>query len=130
MTNHFLITGSRDFPRQHYAAIVGTLDGYMIMHPGSVMINGLARGADTLCLEWAKHRGVEVEGFPANWDKYHKAAGPIRNKEMLDRLLETNSTDVRAFVYGSLTTSRGTANMVSQCRKAGLSPIVIEVPRG
>lgn len=39
-------------------------------------------GADYLGELYAKEKGFPVKPFPADWTKYGKAAGPIRNKEM------------------------------------------------
>lgn len=49
-----------------------------------VIIEGEQRGADLLAREWAEEKGLEVRGFPADWDKYQKKAGFIRNKQMID----------------------------------------------
>jgi hypothetical protein len=65
-----------------------------------------------------------VRHFPADWDKYGKAAGPIRNKQMLD---EGKPQAVIAFSY-DLARSRGTANMVAQARDAGL-PVWLPLPQ-
>ena len=50
----------------------------------SLVIQGEARGADSLARDVAQNLGIEVLPFPANWEKYGRAAGPIRNKQMLD----------------------------------------------
>lgn len=123
MTRHFLITGSRDFPGDRAHVIYETLDAYLAEHDDLVMINGCARGADAICLGWAASRGVEVEKYPANWNQYGRAAGPIRNKAMLNRLLYKGGTDVFAFFYGDPAESRGTADMVKQCERANLKPV-------
>ena len=41
-----------------------------------------AYGIDGCGLDYAKKRNIKVANFPANWDKYGKAAGPLRNEEM------------------------------------------------
>lgn len=48
------------------------------------IVHGGARGADTLCGEWAKARGIPVARVDADWDFYGKKAGPIRNQWMLE----------------------------------------------
>lgn len=74
-----------------------------------VVIEGEQRGADLLAREWAEERGLEVRGFPANWDKYQKRAGFIRNQQMLD---EGKPHAVVAFPGGN-----GTRMMVSLARR-------------
>ena len=44
-----------------------------------VLVHGAARGADSMAGAWADSRGITVDPFPADWDRYRKSAGPIRN---------------------------------------------------
>ena len=74
-----------------------------------VLVHGAAPGADTLAGEWGDAADVVVEPHPADWDKYGKKAGMIRNKEMLD----TGVDGVVAFPGGV-----GTAGMVNIARRA------------
>jgi hypothetical protein len=79
-----VITGGRDFEDRD--AVFSALDAVKRIHPElKVLIHGDARGADTLAKEWALERGLTPEPYPANWDKFKKAAGFIRNQEMIDR---------------------------------------------
>jgi hypothetical protein len=57
-----------------------------------------------------------VQHFPADWNRYGRAAGPIRNQQMLD---EGAPDAVIAFSV-NLESSRGTADMVRRSRNAGL----------
>lgn len=81
------------------------------------IIHGDALGADRLAGKWAKEVGVQVLSYPADWEKYPKAAGPIRNQQMLD---EGKPDLVIAFPGG-----RGTADMVRRAKKAGIKVIEI-----
>jgi hypothetical protein len=78
-----------------------------------MIIEGGANGADRLASECAKELGIPVMEFPANWKKYGRAAGPIRNRQMLD---EGKPEVVLAF-HDDITKSKGTKNMVEQARK-------------
>lgn len=49
-----------------------------------VIVCGMATGADTLGRNYAIYNGLEVLEFPADWNRYGKSAGYIRNKEMGD----------------------------------------------
>jgi len=69
-------------------------------------------GADKWAREWRKSRGVDGESFEADWTRYGKAAGPIRNGEMLH---DVGPAGVIAFPGG-----RGTADMVERADAAGL----------
>jgi len=106
-----LICGSRDFHDiQAIQIVVDNLD------TNDIIVHGCARGADTIAGWLAKRRGLTILEFPAQWNKYGKAAGPIRNKQMLD---EGKPDKVFAF-YTDKKKSRGTANMVKQAKAAGI----------
>lgn len=88
-----------------------------------VFIQGEAKGADFLCKlfvldELAYHEGVKLESYPADWKQYGKAAGGIRNQQMLD---EGKPDLVVAFPGGT-----GTADMVRRAKKAGVEAIEIK----
>jgi len=88
------------------------------------LIHGDAIGADRLSEEVLKgyfKGGFVVERYPADWEKYGKEAGPIRNKQMLD---EGKPDMVIAF---RLQNSRGTQNMIDQATKAGISVKIVNV---
>lgn len=82
------------------------------------IIEGGARGADTLARQWARANGIQVRTFRAQWRKsdgsLDRSAGPRRNAEMLKLGLPDA---VVAFPGGD-----GTADMVKQARAAGLRP--------
>ncbi len=48
------------------------------------LVHGGAPGIDSLAGEWAAKRGIPVRVMPAKWEKYGKAAGPIRNTVMVN----------------------------------------------
>jgi hypothetical protein len=86
-----------------------------------VVIEGEARGADTIAREEAEKLGLTVERYPADWARYGRAAGPIRNKQML---VEGRPDFVLAF-SADIERSRGTRNMVDQAIKAGLTADIV-----
>lgn len=103
------VCGGREYANREYAFKV--LDGARAFY-GHVMIkNGAARGADKLSSEWALSRGVPLHEYPADWNTHKKAAGPIRNREML----QSGFDMLIAFPGGS-----GTADMVKITKKAGI----------
>lgn len=77
-------------------------------------------GADYWAHVWAIARGFKCRTFKADWNKYGKAAGPIRNKQMIE---EGKPQRVIAFPGG-----KGTANMISQAEAHGISVIRVEIP--
>lgn len=50
----------------------------------TTIIHGAANGADKLAGEWARHAGIKELSFPADWERYGRGAGLVRNKQMLD----------------------------------------------
>lgn len=46
------------------------------------VVCGEARGVDAIGRQLAEAQKIPVKSFPADWDKYGKPAGYIRNKEM------------------------------------------------
>lgn len=60
------------------------LDGLRANYPNITIIEGEAKGADTLARLWAEMYEIPILKFPANWEAYGKSAGTIRNTQMLD----------------------------------------------
>jgi deoxyribodipyrimidine photolyase len=75
-----------------------------------IVIQGEADGADSWAKKWAETNDILNMGFSADWDTYKKAAGAIRNKQML---AEGKPDLVVAFKGG-----KGTSNMIEQSEKA------------
>ena len=81
------------------------------------IVSGGAKGADMLGERYAAEKGYAIKRFTAEWGKYGKKAGPIRNTEMAryaDALV--------AFYDGE---SRGTANMIKAAKGNNLQIRVI-----
>lgn len=49
-----------------------------------IIVSGCASGADAMGERYAKDNGFRVEKYSADWEKYGRAAGPIRNREMAE----------------------------------------------
>lgn len=113
-----LVCGGREF--DDWKLLSETLQfkfaGYS---PNLTIIQGGAKGADFLSKVWAKYIGwnVRVEEYPADWKQYGKAAGSIRNQQMLD---EGKPDIVVAFPGGI-----GTADMIRRAKKANVEVLEI-----
>lgn len=70
------------------------------------VIEGEARGADSMARSVAEELKLPIEKYPADWDRYGKGAGHIRNSAMLK---EGRADAVVAF---QLNHSRGTQHMI------------------
>ena len=82
----------------------------------AVVIHGGARGADTLAGTAARILKMQVEVFPADWERYGKAAGPMRNQQMLDE----GKPDLVLAFHEHLEKSKGTKDMIRRAEKAGV----------
>jgi len=70
--------------------------------------------------EIAKGLGLVVAAYPAQWDKYGRAAGYIRNRQML---VEGKPDSVFAF-HERISTSKGTKHMMEIAAAAGV-PVIL-----
>ncbi len=83
------------------------------------VVCGEARGVDTLGKQWAQKHNIPVKSFPANWDKYGKAAGYIRNEDMADY-----ADSLIAVIYIEdqyrMVGTRGTTHMINLAKEKGI----------
>lgn len=84
-----------------------------------ILVSGGAKGVDTLGEEYAKVRGLETIVFPAQWKRYGKAAGPIRNKQIVD------ASD-RMYAFWDCKSS-GTRNSIGLAKKKGIPLFIIDI---
>lgn len=124
-----VVTGDRHATWKEWGYILaytlGSLGPKDIMihgNQGYVDVFGVTHGIDTLAWKAVGQQiGCGVEAFPADWKEYGKAAGPIRNQQMVDRLIDLGGrgygTEVLAF-HNNLLMSKGTADMVRRAGKA------------
>lgn len=121
MNTALLVTGDRNWLTdiQHINVVGGVLE-QMKSRGVTVIIAGNAKGLDRQCEELAYKMGFTVRSMPPDWKRYGRAAGPIRNKEMLMELLTYDNRYVCAF-HDSFGSSKGTKNMVIQATKAGVN---------
>lgn len=95
------IVGSRNF--NDYPLLVNILNLFCL--PDEI-ISGGAKGADTLADNYAENNGIKFTVFKADWNKYGKSAGFIRN-----RLIVNAADMVIAFWDGE---SRGTKDTIDK----------------
>ena len=111
-----IIAGGRDF--SDYELLSKTMKDYLTSIKDDIcVVCGQARGADTLGEQYAKEHNHSVQYYPANWKRYGKAAGYIRNTEMAN-----NADALVAFWDGQ---SLGTKHMIATAIQLGLSIHVV-----
>lgn len=122
------VTGSR-----HYMDVDAVQYGlnyvYGITGPFHLLV-GDASGADTLALQL--HGEEHSTVFYAKWDKHGRAAGPKRNRKMLD----AGARYLIAFVepctcdrYGGTHATHGTQDCINAARERDI-PVLAVVPEG
>lgn len=117
MTTYVAVVGSRDFTDYYMMEeILDRLFKKKSISKPVVVVSGGAHGADSLAERYAETKGLRLDVYSAEWARYGKAAGPMRNKVMADKV-----DLVVAFWDG---TSRGTANMIEEAQ-ARHKPVVI-----
>lgn len=120
-----LVTGSRDWPYDQSEYIFRILNMYHYSGGITDIIEGGARGVDSIAAAWAKQKRIykEENHFPADWDnpKYitvtgKSFAGNVRNQQMLDE----GRPDIVIAFHNDIENSHGTRDMVLKARKAGV----------
>lgn len=112
-----LVTGSRNWKGRDavFAALQEHLGGEL---HGVVVHGDCPTGADHMAQQWVDLQpGLVAERHPADWGAHGKAAGPIRNQQMVD----LGADVVLAFPHLD---SRGTTHCITAARRAGLSVVI------
>ena len=120
-TIRVIVAGTREF--NDYDLVKKELDKLRIFpefYHGFTVFSGCAKGADQLGERYAYENHLQVVKFPADWEKYGKKAGPIRNEEMAK-----HADACIVFWNGK---SKGTKNMIDNAKKYKLRLIVVGVP--
>lgn len=81
------------------------------------IVSGMAAGADSFGIAMAAFFGSDLEQHPADWKTYGKAAGHVRNQQMLD-----SGIDLAIQFPGGA----GTADMRRRLDKVGVRVIEYE----
>lgn len=103
-----VVCGSREWSSE------STMRNRMAELPdGTEVIHGGARGADRMAAKYAYALGFKVRVFKADWDRFGRVAGFLRNQAMLDEKPDL----VIAFWDGK---SRGTQDTIYRARSMGL----------
>jgi hypothetical protein len=115
LEHRVIVCGSREWTDR--TLIHDTLAA-LTEHGRVVIVHGAARGADRIADEEARALGFDVEPHPADWRRYGKRAGSIRNALMLS----LGCSRVIAFWDGY---SRGTEHMIRIARESEARVTVI-----
>ena len=103
------VVGSRSFT--DFWRMVNELDKLDLSVTDVIVSGGCPKGADYLAERYARYRKHPVKIFPADWNKYGKAAGLKRNLEIIDYC------DMVVVFWDGI--SRGSAHVISNCMAKG-----------
>lgn len=95
------------------------ISGYTL-HVG---VGDCPTGADKFTRDWCRDHHVPCTVYRADWDRYKRAAGPIRNKAMID---EMDPLAVLAFLHPE---SRGTKQCAEYAAEKGIPVIETQAVR-
>lgn len=110
-----IIAGGRDF--NDYKLLFEKCEIILSKQKDVEIVSGTARGADELGEKYAKEKSFKIKHFPADWEKYKKGAGYIRNKQMAEY-----ADYLISFWDGK---SKGTKHMIDLAKEYNLSIRVI-----
>lgn len=110
-----IIAGSRNIDNINYLYKAIQESGFEITE----VVTGDCRGVDKLGIKYANVHKLKITGFPADWDKHGKKAGPLRNTVM------ANYADALIAIWNG--TSTGTIDMIRKARQKGLEVYVYNV---
>ena len=124
--------GGRDlaWPVERIASALLQRSGGRAVH---LLLHGGARGADQAIGRAAHQLGWRVQSLAAEWRRYGRSAGPIRNRQLLEQaLIEAQANTSPSFSASVLVIAfpggAGTASLVQQARRsASRSPVPIAV---
>ena len=124
--------GGRDlaWSHQRVAAELLARSGGRLVH---LLLHGGARGADAAIARAAHQLGWCSLVMPAEWGRHGRAAGPIRNRELLEQAIaravaHTSPGSIASVLVVAFPGGAGTASLVQQARRmASRSPVPISV---
>ena len=124
--------GGRDlvWPHQRVAAELLARSRGRLVH---LVLHGGARGADAAIARAAHQLGWCSLVMPAEWGRHGRAAGPIRNRELLKQAIDravahTSPGSIASVLVVAFPGGAGTASLVQQARRmASRSPVPISV---
>lgn len=115
-----LVTGDRNWT--DYDMVLEALSKFK--DKSVLLIHGDCKGADKLAGKAAKELHFLMDAQPADWTRYGKAAGFIRNTEMVKQAILLKEEGIPVYVlafHDNLELSKGTKHCVEQAKKYGLS---------
>lgn len=112
-----IVAGSRTITSYDLVRAVVDQSGFLHVEGPHEVLSGHARGVDQLAERYAREYNYTLRIIPAQWERYGRQAGFIRNEEMAD-----NADALVAIWDGK---SRGTKHMIDTAKRKGLKVFVL-----
>lgn len=114
------VVGSRDFSSP------SLVESFVVSLPeGSVVVSGAGGVVDLAAAEAGRFAGLEVLEFPAEWSRFGRGAGMLRNRKIVSAGLDV----LVVFLSDPGCPSRGSASSMRLARAAGI-PVFVFGPDG
>ena len=88
----------------------------------SEIVSGGASGVDAMAERFANENGIAVKVYNADWKKYGRGAGPVRNKEMAEYVGEKG-----ALIVFWDHKSKGTGSMNKLAEKNNVKTYICDI---
>ena len=120
MVKKIVIAGCRNYSDYEEAKSFINLCLYELHKEHTIVIlSGTSSGADAIGERYALENDFQIEKYPADWKRFGRSAGPIRNKQMAE-----NFDFAICFWDGK---SKGTKSMIDYVRKYGKYVIIKKI---
>lgn len=119
---YLAVVGSRSINESRYPEFEQDIANALLFLKCDAIVSGGARGVDRMAEIHARKHHIPVKVIPANWNRYGKQAGFIRNSEII-----RNCHAVLAILDGK---SRGTLDSLNKAKSEGKESLIIRTNDG
>lgn len=100
------------------------LAGIVGQHETATIVHGACpKGADAIADRFARRHDLDVDPHPADWERYGRSAGYVRNAEMVHTLDRTNRDHLVVAAWNGR--SRGTKHTIDTANRLGIRVITL-----
>ncbi len=111
-----LICGGRHFNEYDvFSKTVNSVLNDLEIHQDQIeLVSGGCEGTDKMAERYAEENSISISVFNADWKRYGRAAGPIRNRQMIDYIKDSDHSYVIAFTSDRTKGTRNTIELASK----------------
>lgn len=116
MIEAVIVTGWHGEAIRYREIVQGVFQDLFLPGPALRLYHGCATGVDTYAWRWAEEHGWDIVGLKADWQRYKKSAGTIRNQRMIARAMADVAPEGLIGLAFPHSRSRGTWDCVRRMR--------------